>query len=144
MDYKPAKWPLKAILKAPGLWWHGVMIDYHLKKGIRAQVKANKHNRIAGIMLNLIGSEEASLPSDEQLWLIFVDAPAGQGKTTVQEWHMWGQANSVAMQEFLSRIPGKVMWIKNITQIRTDIFTTMTRPPQVTVPVMPGETKWIQ
>jgi hypothetical protein len=144
------KWPLKAILRAPKLWWKGIVIERHLKKAYQNQIRANKHNKIACVMLNLISSVDAELPDDDHLWLGFVNVPGAPRAdknapiATVQEWHFWGDLNSPEMNNTLSKLPGRLMWIKNLNQIRSEVFMSMAQPAVPNVPVAPGDTKWIQ
>jgi hypothetical protein len=146
MNYKPIKWPLKEILKRPREFLKSMVIDYHLSAGIKNQLRANKHNLAAGVMLNLITKDSPALPPDDQLWVVIVATPVPkEHKENLSEWHLWGIENSAPLNDVLSRLPGRVIYMKSIAMIRAEIYKGITQPKMETSLLMPGDkTKWIQ
>ena len=147
MKYKPFVWPLKEIIKNPSGFLKSIRTDYHLIQGIKNQDRANKHNLTAGILLGIIKPGDPGLPPDDQLWLVIVATPVPeQHQENLAEWHLWSVANSAPLNDILSKLPGRVIFMKSIAQIRGEILAGMKRPivsDYSWVPVE-GKKEWIQ
>jgi hypothetical protein len=146
MDYKPIKWPWKEILKDPKAFWKSVLIDVHLVKAQKRQAQANMHNHAAGVLLGILPAKGGELPTDDQLWVVIVSAPVpGQiGKVQLSEWHLWGVENSAPMNDVLSRLPGKAIYMKSIAQMRVEAFQDMMQGLQQKQVILPGDKQWVQ
>jgi hypothetical protein len=77
---------------------------------------------------------------------VIVSAPVpGQiGKVQLSEWHLWGVENSAPMNDVLSRLPGKAIYMKSIAQMRVEAFQDMMQGLQQKQVILPGDKQWVQ